>query len=43
MKIAAIFVLVAWWAVPAVAQRPGVADAQTPEYANARHADYHAG
>jgi uncharacterized protein (DUF305 family) len=30
MKIAAILVLVAWWAVPAVAQKPGAADAQTP-------------
>ncbi len=30
MKIAAVLVLVAWWAVPAVAQQPGVADAQTP-------------
>ena len=30
MKIAAILVLVAWWAVPAVAQQPGAADAQTP-------------
>jgi uncharacterized protein (DUF305 family) len=29
MKIAAILVLVAWWAVPAVAQQPGAGDAQT--------------
>jgi uncharacterized protein (DUF305 family) len=30
MKIAAILILVAWWAVPAVAQKPGAADVQTP-------------
>ena len=30
MKIAAILALVAWWAVPAVAQQPGAGDAQTP-------------
>jgi uncharacterized protein (DUF305 family) len=30
MKIAAILVLVAWWAVPSVAQQPGAADTQTP-------------
>jgi uncharacterized protein (DUF305 family) len=31
MKIAAILVLVAWWAVPAVAQQPGAADTHTPD------------
>ena len=30
MKIAVILVLVAWWAIPAVAQQPGAADAKTP-------------
>ncbi len=30
MKVAAILILVAWWAVPAVAQQPAVADTQTP-------------
>ena len=30
MKIPAILVLVAWWAVPAVAQQPGATDTQPP-------------
>jgi len=30
MKIVAIVVLVAWWAVPAVAQQPRATDPQTP-------------
>jgi uncharacterized protein (DUF305 family) len=30
MKVAAIMLLVAWWAVPAIAQQPGATDTQTP-------------